>query len=92
LGDGAVFLRNAPLPVVGAVLKRCQLFLGHDSGLSHLAGAVGVPSVLLFGPTDPAVWAPTNPQVRTVVAPGGMLDALPVEPVLAAARLALAER
>ena len=53
--------QNLPLPHLAAVLQRCRLFLGHDSGISHLAAAVGTPCVLLFGPTDPAVWAPANP-------------------------------
>jgi len=68
--------QNLPLPHLGAVLQRCRLFLGHDSGMSHLAAAVGTPCVLLFGPTDPAVWAPANPGVRVVAAPGGDLRQL----------------
>lgn len=39
-------------------LSRARAFVGNDSGISHLAAAVGVPVVALFGPTDPAVWAP----------------------------------
>ncbi len=45
------------------------VFLGHDSGISHLAAAVGTPALLLFGPTDPAIWAPENPQVRVLRSP-----------------------
>jgi heptosyltransferase-3 len=44
--------------------QHLSAFLGHDSGISHLAAACGVPSLLLFGPTDPAVWAPPQPWVR----------------------------
>ncbi len=52
------------------VLSRCRLYIGNDSGLTHLAAAVGQPEVLaLFGPTDPRVWAPLGPQVRTLTAP-----------------------
>ncbi len=39
----------------GAVLCRCALFIGCDSGLLHLAAAVGTPAIGLFGPTDPAI-------------------------------------
>jgi len=46
--------------------RECRLFLGHDSGISHLAAACGVPCVLLFGPTDPATWAPPGPHVHVV--------------------------
>jgi heptosyltransferase-3 len=57
---------NLPLEALVAKLVQCRLFLGHDSGVSHLAAACGVPSLLLFGPTDPAVWAPPAPQVRVL--------------------------
>jgi ADP-heptose:LPS heptosyltransferase len=39
-------------------LARAQIYIGNDSGISHLAAAVGTPAIVLFGPTDPAVWAP----------------------------------
>ncbi len=57
---------NLPLEQLVAELTRCRLFLGHDSGVSHLAAACGVPSILLFGPTDPATWAPSAPHVRVI--------------------------
>ena len=67
-GAHVLLAQNLPLPHLAAVLQRCRLFLGHDSGISHLAAAVGTPCVLLFGPTDPAVWAPANPGVKIVTA------------------------
>lgn len=51
-----------PLPVLAAILARCQVVVGHDSGISHLAAAVGTPTLALFGPTDPFVWGPRSPQ------------------------------
>lgn len=66
---GAFFARDLPLPLLGAVLHRARRFFGHDTGISHLAAATGVPSVVLFGPTDPAVWAPRGEHVRIVTAP-----------------------
>ena len=41
-------------------------FLGNDSGLAHLAGLLGVPTLALFGPTDPVHWSPLGPTVRTL--------------------------
>jgi|ERR1700722_12289469 len=41
-------------------------FIGHDSGPGHLAGVMGLPALILFGPTDPAVWRPLGPKVRTL--------------------------
>ncbi|MCX6955246.1 MAG: glycosyltransferase family 9 protein [Verrucomicrobia bacterium] len=72
-----------PLADLVARLARCRLFLGHDSGISHLAAACGVPSLLLFGPTDPAMWAPPAPHV-TVLRSGHPLDSLSVASVQSA--------
>jgi hypothetical protein len=41
-------------------------FVGNDSGITHLAAAVGIPTVALFGPTDPAIWAPRGRSVRVI--------------------------
>jgi len=65
-------------------LQKCALFLGHDSGISHLVAAVGTPCVLLFGPTDPAIWAPANPKVRVLRASNLTMDGIGVGEVLAA--------
>jgi ADP-heptose:LPS heptosyltransferase len=55
---------------VARVLSRCRLYIGNDSGLTHLAAAVGKPEVLaLFGPTDPRVWASLGSRVRTLTGP-----------------------
>lgn len=54
------------LPLLAALLKQCALYVGNDSGVSHLAGAVGTPSVVLFGPTDPTIWAPQGSSIRVV--------------------------
>ena len=43
---------------LAAILKQCTLFVGNDSGLSHLAASVGTPVVAIFGPTDPRAWGP----------------------------------
>ncbi len=80
-GGRLVFLEHLPLHILGAVLQRCELFIGHDSGISHLAAAAGAECLLLFGPTDPAVWAPANPDVNVLRAPDGLLHNLSVEDV-----------
>ncbi|MCP9442370.1 MAG: glycosyltransferase family 9 protein [Nitrospira sp.] len=56
-------LRDADLTTVAGVLLRAWVYIGHDSGITHLAGLLGVPTVALFGPTDPARWAPKGPHV-----------------------------
>ncbi|RJR33839.1 MAG: glycosyltransferase family 9 protein [Deltaproteobacteria bacterium] len=65
-----LLLANLPLTAVAAALSRCRLYLGGDTGLTHLAAAAGVPKVLaLFGPTDPLVWAPQGDGVRVLRGP-----------------------
>ncbi|HCG00734.1 MAG TPA: hypothetical protein DEV93_09350 [Chloroflexi bacterium] len=64
-------VRETRPPVVAAILGRSPAFAGNDSGISHLAAAVGAPGVALFGPTDPASWAPRGriEVVRSCVKP-----------------------
>jgi heptosyltransferase III len=76
----AAELVERPLLVVAALLRRAAAFLGNDSGLSHLAGLLGIPTLALFGPSDPAVWAPLGPRVR--VLRSASLPGLPAETVL----------
>ncbi|MGD0540413.1 MAG: glycosyltransferase family 9 protein, partial [Tepidisphaeraceae bacterium] len=47
-------------------LCQCRAFVGNDSGPGQLAGILGLPSVILFGPTDPAVWKPLGPSVTII--------------------------
>jgi heptosyltransferase-2 len=77
------FGKNLPLPHLAAVLER-SIFIGHDSGISHLAAAAAANCILLFGPTDPNVWAPRNENVRVLSAPEGRLSDLQIETVEAA--------
>ncbi len=60
--DEAVRIEN--LYELARWLARASLYVGNDSGITHLAAAVGTPVLALFGPTDPAVWAPRGPDVR----------------------------
>src|SRR5262249_62383936 len=65
LPEGGV-ARDPSLRQLAALFERATVFVGNDSGLSHLAAAVGCATLVLFGPTDPAVWAPTGARVRVV--------------------------
>ena len=89
-------LDRPSLEALAATIGQSRLFIGNDSGVSHLAGAMGTPSVVLFGPTDPAIWRPDGRRVRIVRAGGGDLAGLQVEDVVAAtddmARLSPARR
>ncbi len=58
--------RNLNLAKVAALLSLSDVYLGNDSGLSHLAARLGVETVALFGPTDPAQWSPRGRRVTVV--------------------------
>lgn len=51
---------------LSSVIKGCRVFIGNDSGISHLASALQVPTVALFGPTDPEVWSPRGEKVQVI--------------------------
>jgi heptosyltransferase-3 len=55
---------NLPLVHLAALLKASTAYLGNDSGITHLAASLGLPTVALFGPTSPAVWGPRGPGVQ----------------------------
>lgn len=69
--QGAVRIAN--LYELGCWIASARFYVGNDSGITHLAAAVGTPTVALFGPTDPAVWAPRGPHVE-VIAKSNMED------------------
>jgi heptosyltransferase III len=63
------------------MLQSCALFVGHDSGISHLAAAVGLPLLLLWGDTTEEIWRPPHDQVVVIKNSGGM-NAITVEQVM----------
>jgi heptosyltransferase-3 len=72
-------LFNASLAELCQALNQCTVFVGHDTGVTHLAAAVGTPTVALFGPTNPDVWAPLGTHVRVVQSPDGRMASIRVE-------------
>jgi ADP-heptose:LPS heptosyltransferase len=85
--------RSAPASLVGKdrpallphLLARLSALISGDTGVAHLAAALGVPTVTLFGPTDPALSAPRGPAAEAVVGPAPcapcLLSACPIEHV-----------
>lgn len=73
---------NLPLPVVAALLQSADRFLGHDSGISHLAAAVDTPTLALFGPTDSTTWAPQGKRVDIIAHELGAIGAIQASEVL----------
>ena len=62
----ADIVSDRPIPYIASLLAMSSLFVGSDSGITHLASMIGTPSVAVFGPTDPALWGPLGPGVRIV--------------------------
>ena len=83
----AQFVPTLGLPEFAGLLNSAHVFIGNDSGPSHLAAAVGTPTVAIFGPTDPRTWGPVGENVRIIAPPSGnALDAVSVSTVVNAAK------
>jgi len=61
---------GAPLAEIKSLMAGASLFLGNDSGPAHMAAAFGIPVVVIFGPSDPVVWAPWRTQAEVLAGPG----------------------
>jgi len=67
LGANApILLKGLSLLQLASVMEGCRLFVGNDSGVSHMAAALGIPTMVIFGPTDPRVWSPRGEKVWVV--------------------------
>jgi ADP-heptose:LPS heptosyltransferase len=75
--------RFANLSELAAWIAGARLYIGNDSGITHLAAAIGVPSIAIFGSTSPETWAPRGESVTVLYS--NPLEALPVADVLSAA-------
>ena len=71
--------------LLGAIMQRASLTLCNDTGVMHIAGAVGANCCAVFGPTDPSRWKPINENVIAVRAADGLVESVSIEDVLTAA-------
>jgi ADP-heptose:LPS heptosyltransferase len=65
-------VQGAPLGEIKSLLAGASLFVGNDSGPAHMAAAFGVPSVVLFGSSDPAIWGPWRTHAEVLTSPEGI--------------------
>lgn len=70
-----------------SLLASASLFFGNDSGPAHMAAAFGIPVAVLYGPSDPVVWAPWRTDSQVIHSPGGMHQITVTQAVEALARL-----
>ncbi|HEV2447337.1 MAG TPA: glycosyltransferase family 9 protein [Candidatus Sulfopaludibacter sp.] len=80
-------VRGAPLAEIKSLLASAALFVGNDSGPAHMAAAFGLPVVVLFGASDPAIWGPWRTAAEIVTAPGGIARVETAQVLEALARL-----
>ncbi len=88
--DRLTVAQGRPLPELARHLASCDAFVGHDSGVTHLAAALGLRGLALWADTNPAVWRPRSDRFRLLRHPHG-LAALPVADVREAVTTLLAE-
>jgi heptosyltransferase-3 len=66
-----------------------DLFIGHDTGVTHIAAALAVPTIALFGPTDPMIWCPLGEHVTMVPSRDGKMASITLEEAWNAVETAL---
>ncbi len=59
-------VRGLSLLQLASIMEGCKLFIGNDSGISHMASALGIPTIAIFGPSDQKVWSPKGEKVLVV--------------------------
>jgi ADP-heptose:LPS heptosyltransferase len=64
--DAPVLAKGLTLLQLASVIDRCRFFVGNDSGISHMAAALGLPTLAIFGPTDRRVWSPRGEETVVV--------------------------
>jgi ADP-heptose:LPS heptosyltransferase len=74
-------LHNQNLRELASELAVSRVFIGHDSGVTHLAAAIGLPTIALFGWTDPKIWGPLGSQVRIVASVDRKMESILVQDV-----------
>jgi heptosyltransferase-2 len=73
--------QSLALPELAAHLQQCTIYLGHDSGISHLAAALGLHGIVLWGPTRQHVWGPRSDRFVTLTGSAG-IESIPASKVI----------
>jgi ADP-heptose:LPS heptosyltransferase len=80
-------LSGAPLGEIKRLLSTASLFVGNDSGPAHMAAAFGLPVVVIFGASNPAIWGPWRTTSEIVTSPGGIAEVSTAQVLAALQRL-----
>jgi heptosyltransferase III len=84
--------REQSISTLAALLRRGAAYVGNDSGVTHLAALAGVPTLALFAPSDPTLWAPLGRRTAFLRSATGAMADLSVAEVLAALQTLLGAR
>lgn len=76
---------NVRLTELASILAGASCFIGNDGGITHLAAALGLPTIALFGPSNPDLWSPRGPYVRILTSESGSMESIRIEDVWAVA-------
>jgi ADP-heptose:LPS heptosyltransferase len=80
-------MAGAPLAHIKSLLRGAALFIGNDSGPAHMAAAFGVPVLVIFGASDPAIWGPWQTPSEIVTGSAGIRSVGPDQVLAALERL-----
>jgi heptosyltransferase-2 len=75
-------INNQPIREVASAISFADLVVSNDTGIMHIAAAVGTPVLSLFGPTDPGEWAPTGERHRYIRGEDREIGKIPFDDVL----------
>ena len=82
VGRALPIVQGESIPMLAARFAHAAVYVGNDTGPLHLAGAVGCPTVGVYGWTDPAEWRPVGSRVRSVRAADATLESIPASRVI----------
>jgi len=85
VGNCPPVIHSPSIGFLAALMKKASLVLCNDTGVMHIAGAVGARTVVVFGPTDPGRWKPANGCIVALRAEDRRVESVSVEEVFAAA-------
>ena len=87
---GVIELSGCTLVELATVLSACRAYVGNDSGVTHIAAALGLRTIVMFGPSDSDRWGPRGSHVSVIKAPEGNLELISANDVLNMLRSSLA--
>lgn len=77
-GPVPIRIESPSLSDLSAILERCSLYVGNDSGITHLAAAIGIPTVAIFRSSNPIIWKPLGLRVAVIIEEDNLQSSRPL--------------